>query len=421
MKAHARLSPSKAKQWVACPGSVNFIESLGLVDRGSIYADEGTAAHHLAADCLETGLSPHRHLGAKIIVANGWAHWAEAYSAEPGAVVNEFEVTEDMVENVALYVDKVRELAAGAELFVEQRLDLTNVLGAEGEGGTADAIIVDLKSGHFQVHDLKYGRGRPVYAKDNPQLYLYALGAYDQLVSLIMEAPETVTVGIHQPRIGGYDEHTLSFSELISFAYDARVAAEHTRLPGADLVPGPEQCEWCPGKRQALCPALAHEVMATVTAAKASEFLDLNSETIVAPEAMSEEALASALTKADMIEEWCSAVRARSVRLLEEGRSLPGYKLVAGKRGSRQWIKDREAEIVEYLSSTVRLTQDEIYSKKLISPTQAEKLVGPVQYKRLGEFVTQSAGSPAIVPESDKRPAIKPAVAAPDEFEIVKE
>jgi hypothetical protein len=84
-------------------------------------------------------------------------------------------------------------------------------------------------------------------------------------------------------------------------------------------------------------------------------------------------------------------------------------------------LPDSQGFVEDYLSNTVRLSQDEIFSRKLISPTKIEKLIGPVQYKRLAEFIVQSAGSPAIVPESDGRPAIKPAVAAPDEFEPIKE
>ena len=411
MGGHARLSPSKAKQWFNCPGSVALTE--GVLDRYSRYAEEGIAAHHLAAQCLRDGTMPVEHLGRQIVVASGVAQWAEAHTIGAAA----FEVTEEMAENVGAYVSKVRELADGADLFVEQWVDLSSVLGAEGEGGTADAIIVGRD--HYAVHDLKYGKGRPVYAKDNPQLYLYALGAYEHIVSLILDAPKFVIVGIHQPRIGGYDEYRLPFDDLLAFAEVARGAAEKTRQPNAPLIPGPEQCEWCLGMRKAICPAVAQDVLSTV--ANVGEFEDLSSETLASPEVMDANALARALEKLDLIEEWCSAVRARAVHMLQLGQSVPGYKLVAGRRGPRKWDKSREAEIVDYLLKSVRLTQNDIYSRELFSPTKIEKLVGPIQYKRLSEFIIQSAGSPAVVPESDPRPAIRPAVAELDDFENLKE
>lgn len=423
--AHARLSPSKAKQWMACPGSIRM--AAGLPDEGSsVYADEGTAAHFLASFCLEYESNPADHIGREIAVGthpeSDWegAVWAPAGSGvDPNLEIrNVFEVDDHMAENVAAYVDKIHELAAGGVLLVEQRLRLNDVLDGVDEGGTADAVILNPVTNDLRVDDLKYGRGVPVYARGNPQLYLYALGAFNNLY-LDDEPPATVTVAIHQPRIGGYDEYTMPFEELMAFAREVKLAAAATRDPDAPLIPGPEQCRWC--KAKGFCPALAHEVLAGVTAANANEFVDLDAETLVQPERLSEPELASALAKVDMIEDWCSAIRARCVRSLEEGHTLPGYKLVAGKKGPRQWAKDAEAQIVDYLSGTVRLNREEMFKSKLITPTQAEKLVGPVQYKRLEEWITQSAGSPAVVPESDKRPAIKPAVAAPGEFENVKE
>ena len=47
MSDHAVLSPSKAPRWIPCPGSI--VASQGVEDTGSIYADEGTAAHAVAA------------------------------------------------------------------------------------------------------------------------------------------------------------------------------------------------------------------------------------------------------------------------------------------------------------------------------------------------------------------------------------
>lgn len=45
MAAHALLSPSAAERWINCPASV-FLNK-DIPDEGSVYADEGTAAHTL--------------------------------------------------------------------------------------------------------------------------------------------------------------------------------------------------------------------------------------------------------------------------------------------------------------------------------------------------------------------------------------
>jgi Protein of unknown function (DUF2800) len=51
--AHAELSPSSAERWMTCPGSVAACRDIP--DTSSTHADEGTAAHHIAAACLESG------------------------------------------------------------------------------------------------------------------------------------------------------------------------------------------------------------------------------------------------------------------------------------------------------------------------------------------------------------------------------
>ena len=63
---HAKLSPSGAHRWMACPGSI-VLES-NIPDKGSVYADEGTAAHELAAWCLKDNMDPSNYLNEKISV-----------------------------------------------------------------------------------------------------------------------------------------------------------------------------------------------------------------------------------------------------------------------------------------------------------------------------------------------------------------
>jgi hypothetical protein len=49
---------------------------------------------------------------------------------------------------------------------------------------------------------------------------------------------------------------------------------------------------------------------------------------------------------------------------------------------------------------------EEIYTMKLISPAQAEKLVGKKKFGELNELVVKPPGKPTLVPDSDKRKAI---------------
>jgi hypothetical protein len=111
-----------------------------------------------------------------------------------------------------------------------------------------------------------------------------------------------------------------------------------------------------------------------------------------------------------LIEDWCKAVRAKVEAELFAGRPVPGYKLVQGKKGNRQWTSKEEAEA---MLKGFKLKVEEMYDLKLISPTSAEKLakatppvIGPRQWPKLSAYITQAEGSPSVAPESDKRPAL---------------
>lgn len=110
--------------------------------------------------------------------------------------------------------------------------------------------------------------------------------------------------------------------------------------------------------------------------------------------------LADIAPKLDLVEDWCSGIRAELERRLKEGQSVPGLKLVAGKKGNRAWSDEGMA--AQLLQPVLG---DKAFTRKLITPSQAEKQLkdGFEPFKTL---VTQAEGKPTVVPASDKRPAI---------------
>lgn len=404
---HARLSPSGAHRWMRCPGSVVLEDGL---NDSSVYADEGTAAHEVAKFCLTDGTDAAEYLGETISISD--------QSGERRVKVNS-----EMVKHVQSYVDYVRDLAEGKTLLVEQKLSIEHATGEKGGKGTSDAIIIDGATKTITVIDLKYGMGVVVDAYENEQLMLYALAALQE--HEIVTDFDTVTMVVYQPRaVGEPSVYTVDRSHLAAFLDATFLAASKVgdalTQPYVDirddsslrdfLIPGEKQCRFC--KAKAKCPALRAEVAEVLGAdpATAADFEGL--------EAPSEEAgdnwLAVCMGRVDMIEHWCKAVRGEVERRLFLGQDVPGYKLVEGKLGNRAWV---DADDAEAKLKGMRLKLDEMYERKVISPTTAEKLLKkdkPKSWNALQNLIQRAPGKPSVAPVTDKRPALAVSATAAD-------
>ena len=392
---HARIfSASVLERLFSCPGSA--VLAADAERTSSQYSAWGTACHELAATALLQGDEVYDQLKGTTIATDGYT----------------FEVDDEMVQVARVHTDYCRDVAGpDGAILVEQRVQFDQHLGVPAEHeafGTADAIIV--KGSEMIVVDLKTGRGVEVEAAGNPQLQAYALGALE-LAEAVADIERVRTV-IVQPRAGGIKEHDMPVEELRAWARDhaapacGRVLKAVADFSVEHLQPGEKQCKFCPAK--ATCPALRDEVAAATQMDAASPEEFATSEPLQ-PNPENPDWLATCLSKVDMIEDWCASVRAEAHRRLKEGLPVPGYKLVAGKRGNRAWRNDKAAE--ELLRKTFRLTIEQAYDLKLISPTSAEKLtkagvIGDRQWTKVAELITQPEGKPAVAPESDPRPAL---------------
>lgn len=421
MSEHARLSPSSAHRWMRCAASV--IAETSHPDTSSEFADEGTAAHFLASECLEQQKAARDYLGQTIAVARETVtHWVPAGGGHH-AKARLFKVDDEMATNVQAYLDSVREYALLGELMVEQRVEFSGYVGVPDQFGTSDAVVLDAEGEELQVHDLKYGRGVKVNAERNEQLMLYALGALCEFG--IVGDFKRVRMVIHQPRLDHISEWDCTVDELYEFAGEAKRAARkaidivETEVVGAeDYTPGDKQCRFC--KAKATCPALARKVQDDV----GSDFEDLTTfdremteVSIKRKEGMTEADLGRAMAAVDLIEMWCKAVRAETERRLLAGKPVEGFKLVEGRKGPRKWSNVEEAEAT---LKSMRVKHEQMYDYSLISPTTAEKLakseaIGPRQWPKLQALIVQTKGQPSVAPASDKRPAM---VVAPTEDEF---
>lgn len=364
MAAHAKLSASGAHRWMHCPASIAMEE--GIPDQGSSFAAEGTAAHELAERCLNRGADAAEYLGEEIPVGD-----------------EIFYVEEEMVEAVQLYLDYVRDQRG--DLLVEKRVDFSPWV--PGGFGTADAIV--LHAGTATVVDLKYGRGVKVDAEENPQAMAYALGAlhgYDFLFEC-----NTFKLVIVQPRLDHISEWEISRDDLLAWADNKlKPAAELALTDDAPFQPGESQCRFC--KAKPVCRALAEHCQEVVM----DGFSDQGKD----PAKLSNDEVAELIPQLDLVTGWAKAVEAHALHQLETGEDIPGYKLVAG-RSTRKWKDEAEAETA--LRKKLKVAQ--VFNKKLVSPPQAEKLLGK-GHAILTEHVIKPEGKPALAPVSDKRPAL---------------
>ncbi|AAT38398.1 gp39 [Burkholderia phage BcepC6B] len=431
---HALLSPSSAYTWIECAAST--AAQIGQPDESSEYADEGTAAHELAKWCLESVLDAESFLGTVIPVGT-----VTRRDEETGETITEprrtFEVDEEMAAYVQLYIDGVRERVealrlAGAEvtLLVEQRLSIEHITGERGAKGTSDCVIIAVwpdGRAEIEVRDLKYGRGVAVSAERNPQAMIYADAAHEEHSAFYDF--DRINIVIHQPRVNEKpSEWATTATELHAWISEtAKPAADRALLyvdsvelaplSPSDFNPGEKQCKFC--KAKAVCPALAAHVEQTIGADFEALADDIYTQAKVGMnvDLLDNERLGVIYASLDLIDSWAKAVRGRIEHELLQARVVPGVKLVAGRRGARQWS---DAEKAEALLKSMRLKQDQMYNFKLISPTQADKLLrneSPRRWKKVEAEIVQRDGRPSVAPDSDPRPALE--IQPPeDDFEV---
>lgn len=379
---HAILSASSSKRWMACPPSARLEEKLRerFGDRSSPFAEEGTRAHALAELKLRREIGEINDFSFK-------AQRAELKDVDP-----EMEwATDFYVDTVMQKFYEARKTCLDAKLFIEQRLDFSRWV-PKGFG-TGDAVIVS--DYILDVADLKYGRGVPVDAVNNPQARCYGLGALAEFGDLY--GFQKIRNTIIQPRLDSVTEETLSREELTEWAKNELAPKAELAWKGEGEYDPGDHCRFCAAR--ALC---YHR------AAKAMTVFQSGMQT---PGVIPDEEIPRILECADIAEAWIKDIRDYALRQAMKGQSWSGFKLVAGRRPPRKWT-DPEA-VVDQMSRA-GLTEEQMYKpRQLISVSDAEKLLKKQGFRAiLGHLTTQPEGAPTLVPESDKRLSLNSSEAA---------
>lgn len=379
-KDHAKLSASGSSKWLNCPGSIKA-ESI-YPNSQSEYAEEGTLAHELADLCLKNKQDTIEYIDRTI-------------SCESNGKTISIIVSEEMAKFVQEYLDYVRSFETiDTQLFTEDRVDFSNVV-PEGFG-TMDAGILDYKKRKMHIFDLKYGMIE-VLAENNTQGLLYCVGILNELEW--MEAIDSFTIHIVQPRKFNYSSWEISIEDLKKFMEEAKIKAEEALKENPKRIPGEKQCMFC--KANGDCPALEKLTFDTVE----NYFENIEDEEKI--DKIPEEKLKKILDNKSLIEKFLKQVEANVLNRLKEGKSFKGYKLVQGK-SNRKWIDEAEEKLNELLG-------EKAYEKSLIGITAAEKLL---KKDVVNELTYKPDGQLLIANEDDPRPAVKPIL---DEFEDLTE
>lgn len=353
-RPHSPLGASSSKQWMNCRGRNNFINKLK---------------------------------GQKLI-------------PPPKRGASRWTVTKEITDAAQVAVDYIWDLYKkhedqGAELLLESDVDLRHE--HPDLWGTSDIIVLipllkawvyDYKNGHELVEVREDG-------KINPQLGMYAGDVFQQYML------QEVVLGIIQPNAehpdGPIRDTVVAHEEMVAFINELAAAAEETES-STTLCAG-SWCHWCPAKGH--CPE--HAKAAAVELFGDDDVVAAVQEdrALIAPEGLTPEAIGKIVLMTPKINAWLKSVNALAHDLATAGATPPGLKLVEGRQGNRTWNDDAVATL------SCMFDEDDVYDYKIKSPAQIEKVAKAkgIDFD-LDELTSRSPGSPTLVSESDKRPAI---------------
>ena len=352
--AHSKIvGGSTAKRVINCPGSVALCNAA-LEKPSSSYAEEGTLLHNTIAEWLADGKKP---------------------------VANDI-LTQDLIDDkysVALELLNEVDPEFGMDYAVEVEVGfgdfIPDVFGSCDLLGRLDNRAI--------VLDWKFGNGVIVEAIENEQLMFYAAAAMrtEKAQWAFKDVQEVELIIIQPPMIKRWVttvERIKAFEQQLLSAVNAALKIDAPLREGS-------HCKWCAAKPT--CPLMTGAV---------DRALKVKIDAIDAP------TINAYLENAEILEEWIKDLRALAFTMLESGRDLPSYKLVA-KRATRKWSDEVEAK--KALLAT-GLTESDVMEASFISPAQAEKKLKKLkQPLPEGSTVSISSGS-TMAHVDDPRPAV---------------
>ena len=366
MPKHAFLSASASHRCLACPPSAKLC--AGINDSDSPYAQQGTDAHALCEYKVE-----------KLLGRN---------TEDPTENLTYFDTemsdsTDEYASYVMEQVEAAKQHCSDPLILIEERLDFSKWV-PEGFG-TGDCVII--ADDVLHIIDFKYGLGVLVEADDNPQMMCYALGAldtYDGIYDI-----ETIRLTIFQPRRDNVSTYEISKKKLMKWAENVLKPTAELAYNGEGEFHAGDHCQFC--KAKATCRK------------RAEHNLELAQYDFEMPPELDETEVAAILPRIDDLVAWANDIKEYALQQALSGIEYSGFKIVEGK--SNRKFTDENA-----VAAVVTEAGFDPYEKKLLGITAMTSLLGKKRFNELlSGMITKPPGKPALVPESDKRPAMNTA------------
>jgi hypothetical protein len=363
MAPHSNIvGGSTAKRVIACPASVKLAQQMPPKP-SSKYADEGTLLHNIMDEVLMDNRKPEEFIGTEL---------------------NGVVVTAELIETKVLPA-----LAALDEIDPDKQMDFECeiIVGFNdvlpGVFGSAD--LIGRIGNRAIVLDWKFGDGVDVPVEENPQAMFYAAAAMRTYVSKwAFDGVSEIECVIVQPTARVPVKRWVTTPDRIrAFERDLFAAVRAAFGPKPDMAAG-DHCRWCPAKP--ICPLLTGSV---------DRALQAQIKALDAP------LIGEMLTKADLLEQWITDLRALAFQMLQAGGTVPGYKLVP-KRATRQWVDPAKAQAA---LEDLGLDQTELMETKLLSPAQAEKVLKKHKLAMPDDLIVAVSSGDTLATEDDPRPA----------------
>jgi hypothetical protein len=380
MGTHAKFSPSGAKRWFNCPGSLTLSAYVDGGNDDNEHSVEGTAAHALVAYCLENQVDPFSLIGM---------NWYKDIPGYPDEAIRNLGIMEKLnakrqetVDDIGHMVYHCLEIseAAPENAMIEAKVIVEGIGGHMW--GTGDYIFHDIANNELHVVDYKNGFD-PVPATD-PQLLIYAQAACDTL----RIQPGKIHTTVVQPRIGApYKRtHTRTWGEMkTEFHAYREVALQYMENPVQETKPG-TWCKWCRAKP--IC----------------AKFQAQQADT---PDASTDEDLKRAMARIPSIEMWVKDIKKRVYNRLMNGAKPKDVGGVLNETSPHRKFRDVSGDGTKLNDAAKAEFGDRAFTAPEVkSPAQLEKLPGGKAFVQ--EWSYKPKGSLVLAGLDSKKPHVTP-------------